>query len=212
MEPDYPAAHSMDTDWFAVDKCGHVALFRSGEAGAVPVEAVISLGPDGGDDEVREALFGKLSEEDEGDGDEIWPDAKGAGLFDYEHEQENWISGPYQRTAKPDKPVRLEDLPPDMRDKLKALRFNTLCFQETAHLQPVEHVKCESWQPAWLSLDGKNARPMPGHEKEYRDAYENLKADSAGDDITWEAPKGGPTPQGASGGIFARLKRLFGGS
>ena len=39
MEPDYPAAHSMDTDWFAVDKDGHVAVFASGEAGAVPVAA-----------------------------------------------------------------------------------------------------------------------------------------------------------------------------
>src|SRR5947209_1888144 len=35
-EPDYPAAHSMDTDWYAVDRDGHVALFNSGEAGAVP--------------------------------------------------------------------------------------------------------------------------------------------------------------------------------
>ncbi|MGC4115758.1 MAG: radical SAM protein [Myxococcales bacterium] len=31
-----PAAHSMDTDWFAVDEDGHVAEFHSGEAGAVP--------------------------------------------------------------------------------------------------------------------------------------------------------------------------------
>ena len=32
---DYPAAHSMDTTWFAVDRCGHVAIFDSGEEGAV---------------------------------------------------------------------------------------------------------------------------------------------------------------------------------
>ncbi len=31
-----PAAHSMDSDWFAVDEDGHVAEFESGEAGAVP--------------------------------------------------------------------------------------------------------------------------------------------------------------------------------
>ena len=36
MASDYPAAHSMDTEWFAVDKCGHVAVFHSGEEGAVP--------------------------------------------------------------------------------------------------------------------------------------------------------------------------------
>ena len=33
---DYPAAHSMDTEWFAVDANGHIALFDSGEGGAVP--------------------------------------------------------------------------------------------------------------------------------------------------------------------------------
>jgi hypothetical protein len=36
MRADYPAAHSMDTVWFAVDRDGHVAQFESGEAGAVP--------------------------------------------------------------------------------------------------------------------------------------------------------------------------------
>lgn len=36
MNENYPAAHSMDTDWFAVDEDGHVALFDSGEPGAVP--------------------------------------------------------------------------------------------------------------------------------------------------------------------------------
>lgn len=34
---DFPAAHSMDTTWFAVDRDGRVAAFESGEAGAVPV-------------------------------------------------------------------------------------------------------------------------------------------------------------------------------
>ncbi len=39
-ETDFPAAHSMDTVWFAVDRDGHVAVFESGEAGAVPDGAV----------------------------------------------------------------------------------------------------------------------------------------------------------------------------
>ena len=33
---DYPAAHSMDTSWYAVDAAGHVALFESGENGHAP--------------------------------------------------------------------------------------------------------------------------------------------------------------------------------
>jgi|SRR5579884_503297 len=39
MDSDFPAAHSMDTTWFAVDKDGHVACFHSHEAGAVPETA-----------------------------------------------------------------------------------------------------------------------------------------------------------------------------
>src|SRR4051812_19830180 len=39
MDADFPAAHSMDTMWFAVDKDGRVACFDSGEAGAVPTNA-----------------------------------------------------------------------------------------------------------------------------------------------------------------------------
>lgn len=38
---DYPAAHSMDTTWFAVDADGHVAAFETGEAGAVPTAAYV---------------------------------------------------------------------------------------------------------------------------------------------------------------------------
>src|SRR5947209_16298751 len=39
MDADFPAAHSMDTSFFAVDKDGHVAHFSTGEAGAAPMEA-----------------------------------------------------------------------------------------------------------------------------------------------------------------------------
>jgi hypothetical protein len=37
MMPDFPAAHSMDTDWFAIDADGNIGIFDSGEGGAVPV-------------------------------------------------------------------------------------------------------------------------------------------------------------------------------
>jgi hypothetical protein len=37
---DFPAAHSADTTWFAVDRDGHIAVFDSGEPGAVPEDVV----------------------------------------------------------------------------------------------------------------------------------------------------------------------------
>jgi hypothetical protein len=39
---DYPAAHSMDSAWFAVDRDGRVAYFSTGEAGAMPEDAADS--------------------------------------------------------------------------------------------------------------------------------------------------------------------------
>jgi hypothetical protein len=53
---DYPAAHSMDTDWFAVDADGYVAMFSSGEGGAVPADALRSV--DGLD-----CLFAEIAKE-----------------------------------------------------------------------------------------------------------------------------------------------------
>jgi hypothetical protein len=41
MDADFPAAHSMDTEWFAVDADGQVGHFYSSESGAVPVEAQV---------------------------------------------------------------------------------------------------------------------------------------------------------------------------
>ena len=37
---DFPAGHSMDTTWFAVDRDGHVAVFDTGEDGAAPARSV----------------------------------------------------------------------------------------------------------------------------------------------------------------------------
>src|SRR5215475_6935056 len=50
-EEDFPAAHSMDATWFAVDRDGHIGVFDSGDPGAVPAEV-----NDTSDDEVLEAL------------------------------------------------------------------------------------------------------------------------------------------------------------
>jgi hypothetical protein len=41
-DTDFPAAHSMDACWFAVDRDGRVACFTTGEAGALPLGAEVS--------------------------------------------------------------------------------------------------------------------------------------------------------------------------
>lgn len=52
-----PAAHSMDTDWFAVDEEGHVAEFDSGEAGAVPESFLGRAGHQYSADDLYEAAL-----------------------------------------------------------------------------------------------------------------------------------------------------------
>src|SRR5215213_6083823 len=42
MSADFPAAHSMDSCWFAVDKDGRVGFFQTGEAGAQPTRGLFS--------------------------------------------------------------------------------------------------------------------------------------------------------------------------
>lgn len=42
---DFPAAHSMDTEWYALDEDGHVGRFDTGEDGALPDRAATGLGP-----------------------------------------------------------------------------------------------------------------------------------------------------------------------
>jgi hypothetical protein len=44
----------MDTEWFAVDRDGYVAVFETGEAGAMPVDAA---GGEGSEDEFDPAVF-----------------------------------------------------------------------------------------------------------------------------------------------------------
>ena len=256
MENDYPASHSMDTCFFAIDKDGHVACFDTGEAGAVPANALsgdeayevrrqlaalprVEVIHDrkgfvtpGGQNEFNEhrgrfalpyptlvflasldpvadeiaagravqvpasegvaVIFQQMPEEvsnrlhDSGaclgctwyfhrdEEEDYRPDLTTRGLFSYSHLTENWISGPYGRVRRPAQPIHVDQLPPRIRQAVKAMRFDTLSFADTPHIQPVEHAPCVSWESAYLDVSGKSIRPIPGREEDYASAYEEL--------------------------------------
>ncbi len=273
---DFPAAHSMDTTWFAVDREGHVACFDTGEAGAVPAaafggdeayslrdrlarllprgEAAYDLagrqvpGSEGKPvwhraasgqefnfpallflkslDPVKEALAsGQAVQVPSGDSFAVMfqhlpaklsksihdsgacqmcvylyrrteaDDPARHGFFEYEHLTENWISGPYGRTARPLKPLHVDQLPPDVRELVKQMRFDNLSFTEAAHIQPVEHTDCVSWEAAWLDATGKKVRPMPGREGDYAEAVGEL-SDLTARGIEVEPPPGAEGEEG----------------
>ena len=258
MLEDFPAAHSMDTEWFAVDQQGQVARFRSGEAGAVPSDYRSLVGGQDSLDTILEELV-RFAEEipgfqfyvedltTEADGsifrrrhwgtpwdqpytDEdrvpladiktyawmclVWLredadlsqikgkywrlptvgpvflwfqqwDAKefkrwhkqGAicrawleefsperfGFYTYEHSDacENWISGPYVKTAEPRFPLFVLQLPGKFRAILETVRFQGVHFGESDRIQPVEHFPCNSWQADWQDLAGERHEFAP---------------------------------------------------
>jgi hypothetical protein len=241
MEHDYPAAHSMDTAWYAVDRDGHVAFFWSGESGAVPegvpqdlnLDPVTAARPAGEivfdlkglllpsreppaghhirltrDEEQRVLLFlqaaDAVRDELAAGSARLFPATAGVGvyfdrlprevaarlhdagqclgcfysyeaglftsnperdpatmgLFVYDHLCENWTSGPYGRVRVPRSPLHVDQLPPAIREQVLRVRFPTLCFQDTTHIQPVEHMACASWEQDYLTADGKERRDM----------------------------------------------------
>ncbi|HXG09255.1 MAG TPA: hypothetical protein VNK04_05645 [Gemmataceae bacterium] len=278
MDTDYPAAHSMDTAFFAVDQDGHIAYFSTGEAGALPTVAALEdpygvlqrlaqvvpasemlhdlagriepggrgawnvnhwtlMGVDHAQDVGGALLFLKSldivrAELTAGQAVEVpalgavavifrnlpaavtqrihdadqclgcffhyrWegagapPEAARVGLFHYSHLCENWISGPYGRQEQPARPLHIDQLPPELRELVGRLRFATLCFAQTPHIQPAEFTECVSWEPAYLSADGRTIRPLSmslDDLNRYRDFYADFVSDDANRGIQIEPP------------------------
>ena len=174
MDTDFPAAHSMDVSWFAVDQDGHVAYFQSGENGTVPVKAFrAEMPPD-----VLQPLLARVNEpppspeeDDEEEEDDLWflepEQAARLGFFVYLGST-RVFSGPYRLCERPERPLHIDTAPPALRQGIKRVQFASLCFDQTTELTPCDHTRCEGWGPAYLSGDGRTVRPLPGREEEYR--------------------------------------------
>jgi len=266
---DYPAAHSMDTMWFAIDAEGNVAVFESGEAGAVPIDGYVGedyfelleelraaghesgvirevgemlgkhapvpvsgrrnshllllrassaiaselerktarhvkvsgVGSSGGGvivDALSPEVYAKIHDSGACLGcawhfeDEEVPDPASLGLYRYEHSCENWISGPYQLSTRPEKPLRADNLPAAI--VAHCVRVERP-FPELSSINPPELWPCESWEPGWLHSDGKTVRPFPGREQELEEAAANFDSE-----FVIERGAFGPPPGSGNGG------------
>ena len=170
---DYPAAHSMDTTWFAVDKDGYVALMETNEEGALPF-ACDDEQSDGS--EFLEDLTTHTGRELEL-GDFEFPRPESVGLFGYASELDSFppvceldqetleklqmrdgLPTPYSRTAVPEQPLHIEDLPPNLQKQLKLLVFSDVSFAADEWVQPAMHVPCQMWGEGdiqVLDVDGR---------------------------------------------------------
>jgi hypothetical protein len=184
---DFPAAHSMDTNWFAVDREGHVGLFFTGEDGHLPEAAAQSEGH-----RVLVALWSlrQSSADAAKDAERLYDleredRAARLGLFYYEHcryalvGSNETLLGRYSRLVVPKGPLHLDQLPANLRKDCRTVCFERASFAGDEHLQPLDDHSCSLWNPwgtiAYLSADGTTVRPMPGHESSYEDFCARLR-------------------------------------
>lgn len=164
-DPDYPAAHSMDTIWYAVDDAGHVAALWTGENGSLPLGSRTS------------SLLEELYRRSVGNNAEPYPDwdrsAQALGVFTYRYDDGNTEDRPvevYRRDVVAARPLHVDQLPPDLRAEWKRFRFPGVRFSEAEILQPFEFFQCEAYDMhphAYLAADGVTVRPIRGREHRF---------------------------------------------
>jgi hypothetical protein len=180
MEPDYPAAHSMDTAWFAVDSQGFVAMFDSGENGHVPcsMRSADGVWHDIAYHPLWELCFSGLQ------GVYRLADmAQRIGLYYYNYDEEGFDPlEPYVREIQPNVPLHVDQLPPELRQECKRIRFEKVLFVQSERIQPLEYFACTFWyqdnRVAYLTGDGKTVRPLPGMEDYFREFYDQFRQES----------------------------------
>src|SRR5262245_31270524 len=123
---DYPAAHSMDTIWFAVDGAGHVAIFESDEEGHVP---------QGEENDVRSQMWQLHDASYDPETDYFSDEDQHAGrvglfYFGYRYEAAEGVAGVYTREVVPERPLHVDQLPPALRDKVREILFPGVNFAE----------------------------------------------------------------------------------
>jgi len=197
MLADYPAAHSMDTHWFAIDQRGHVAAFETGECGHAPPEDNDVFG------ELHTLYFGPPDYDSYEDGwnPEDW--ARRMGITFYSDEDDyDVLLEPYRRTVTPERPLHVDQLPPALRHKCGEVRFWMLRFDEVEALQPFDYDLEDdlSWRiydvsetPAFVCGDGVTVRAVPGEEDGFadfvREFHERYPDEAAR--LRFEGPKEG---------------------
>ena len=168
---DYPAAHSMDLFWYAIDREGHVARFNTRENGHAPrgAEEASVIG------DLWDAAHGRASHR-QLDDSEI---AARLGFFLYEYGYDYDPIAPYDRRVRPESPIHIDQLPPAMREICKRVLFEGVSFTESERIQPLEYFACSYWygndRVAYLAEDGKTVRPIPGMEERFAEFCETFR-------------------------------------
>jgi hypothetical protein len=175
MDADFPAAHSMNTDWFAVDADGRVGLLRSGALGHAP---------EGAEDGTRFLADLWRLQGGTGDAPRYYPPELigqlGLFCYDYSGWREFYLTvGTYTCHAVPSDPLHIDQLPPQIRSEAQRFRLDKVLFPHNETIQPLEFYLCDfrykESRVAYFGSDGRTVRPIPGREDTFREYCEELR-------------------------------------
>jgi hypothetical protein len=175
-DADFPAAHSMDTSWYAVDADGCVALFSTGKVGHAPVgyESAYYM------EDLYEARHPQRPDQFHWEGDDRAAAEVGIFLYDYSEAWEPIQA--YDRRVVPPDPVHVDQLPPAIRLGCKRIQLSGIRFADAARVQPIELFPCDysggEERVAFVAADGITVRPVPGKERRFADFVRRFRAES----------------------------------
>jgi hypothetical protein len=210
----------MDTEWFAVDAAGFVAILNTGEDGPLPTDwerfRIRTDGYDGGQlvGDVEKHLGKQAPEDDDGT-----VHTEALGFFRYDHSR--YYEGepdqsseyadsipPYERAAVPEKPLHVSTLPAEVTEKASVIEFKNLRFESAEKLQPIGTMECISWGKYEYYLD-ENMQPHPFSEGRVIDVRD-LPKDFGQSEAKKEKSGEGKPADRKPGNEMSWWKRLFG--
>ncbi len=136
--PNYPAAHSMDTTWYAVDENGELAGFKTGSDGAAPVlEGMEEPSP------LTDLTHNYSREHDYTDRyyrvEKHLEQHRLAGRI-HSYESADAVCSFYYWRTSPKSPLTIVDLPEELQSVRHLLRLKNYDFVSREPIDPYEHV------------------------------------------------------------------------
>jgi hypothetical protein len=207
---DYPAAHSMDSTWFAVDANGELAFFDTGEGGCLPEGGFPAGGEAGGrkknaledtqllayallaraqrDDRLRSMLpndaekLAALIDESQDAWEFMTPLLRSLGVWTYSCDDS--VATPYLREGLAIEPLRIGEFAEPLQRRFDSAQL-PIRFSEMPAIAPGEFVGVTAWSPLWFDLKGQ---PHPTIDQ--GDEFEEHVADIGSWQIEAEAREG----------------------
>jgi len=203
---DFPAAHSMDSTWFAVDDDGQVAVFETGEGGALPKSSRFPSAGEAAEANVLEvgdlaaALLQLRAEQDPelaarmlSPAPQLHSRLSRAWQFEHEdsvrllaalgahfYEVNDCWAGPYFAASEVSEPIVVAALPLAMQRQLAKARL-PVRFSVAPLVAPGDHVDIEAWGKWWVDTKGvvHHIERFPLSEEERAAAEEMLGVEAA---------------------------------